>query len=86
MSSAEFRELNPVLERPQESIGIGEGLCLASANVAALAERLDCRDCVALPHGVIGTTVNQLEQLNRELHVAKTARAEFDLTIDLIGR
>ena len=73
-------QLSAVFDRAQESVARGELMRVTTRDVAALAQRLDRLQ--RRPHAQegVGTTVNKLEQLNRELDVTQAAAPELELT------
>ena len=64
----------------QEAVARGELMRVATRDIAALAQRLNRLQ--RRPHAQerVGATVNQLEQLNRELDVTQAAAPELELT------
>ena len=63
-------QLSAVFDGAQEAVARGELLCVATSNVSALAQRLDRLQCRPHAQEGIGATMDELEELDRELDVA----------------
>src|SRR5690606_40685895 len=81
----EARELDAVLHEPQEAVVATELARLRPADVAALGESVERVEGRTLPDPVVHLAVHELQQLDRELDVAPTARSELELHDDLVG-
>ena len=77
--TAHAGQLGAVFDGPQESVARGELTRVAACNIAALAQRLDRLQ--GRPHAQegVGTTVNELKQLDGKLDVSQTAAPELEL-------
>ena len=81
MGAPQAPELHPVLEHAQGSVVAVELFRVGARNVRAVAQTAKALDRFPHPQGAVGPAVDELKQLNRELHVAKPALAQFELTI-----
>ncbi len=82
---AQLPQLHPVLERAQEPVGAVERGPVLPSDVPALGEVGQRGQRGGRPHGLVGATVHQLQQLYGELDVAQAARAELDLPLGVRG-
>ena len=85
MGSPQAPELHPVLEHTQGSVVAVELFRVGARNVRAVAQTAKALDGLPHPQGTVGPAVDELEELNRELHVAKPALAQFELAIRVPG-
>ncbi len=76
---AQLVELEQVLDLAQEPVGVGQVPGVFPGDVAALGQRGQRGQGGRAAQGLVGATVHQLQQLDRELDVAQAARAELDL-------
>ena len=79
-------ELQPVFHRPQESVGGRQRCRIFASDVPPRGHRLERthRVCAAQHH--IGTTVDQLQHLHTELHIAQSALAKLEFPVRLVDR
>ena len=82
---AQLPQLHPVLERAQEPVGAVERGAVLPSDVPALGEVGQRGQRGGRPHGLVGATVHQLQQLYGELDVAQAAGAELDLPLGVRG-
>ena len=78
--------LQPVLEPPQEHVGLGELLVRRRGEQALLREERQHRERRADLQRGIAPAADQLERLGDELDLADAARAELDLIGELAAR
>ena len=72
-------DLQTVLERPQEPIGVGERICVGPPDVPFAGERREGAEGVGLTQPLVPPAVDDLQELDRELHVADPAVSALDL-------
>ena len=80
-------ELDPVLERAQERVGVVQRLAVLAADVRRLGSARRARSASSAARiRLVGAAVHELQQLDRELDVAQPAGAELELPLGLVGR
>ena len=84
--AAQPAQLQPVLDGPQEAVGVAEADGVVAADVAAVAQRFQRGQGRRDPKRLVAAAVHELEQLHRELHVAQPARAELDVALRDVDR
>ncbi len=72
-------DLEPMLQPPQEPVGVGERVGVRLRDVALLGQGRERSERVRLAQPRIATSVHDLQQLHRELHVADPAATALDL-------
>jgi hypothetical protein len=75
-----------VFDHSERSIRIAEALRISSSNVSTVRKTLKARQSIPSSNGVVIFTVDELQQLNRELDVTKATGAEFDLVVSFSFR
>ncbi len=72
-------QLQPMLDRAQEAVRLGQGVGVVSLDVAGLGQERDGAQRRAVPDGRVEPAVDELQQLHGELDVADTARSTLEL-------
>ncbi len=78
--------LQPVLERPQEPVRVGERVRVGLGHVPGRRERGQRRERVRLAEPLVAAAVDDLQELDGELDVADPAPAALDLDRGLAPR
>ncbi len=72
-------QLEPVLHRAQEAVGVGQDAGVLTADVAAGGQLVQRAESGPVPDGGVVMAVHQLQELHRELHVADAPGTALDL-------
>ena len=83
---AQAVQLDAVLQRPQELVGLLHRGSVAPADVAAVDQGLQRPQRGGAAQRVVAAAVHELQQLHRELDVAQTAGAELELAVPVLRR
>ena len=81
VGALEALQLEAVLEQAEELVGADEFVGVLAADVAADHERVERLDRVRLAQALVDTAVDELQELDGELHIAQAAFAEFKLAL-----
>ena len=81
MSLLLFYELKAVFHCPQEPVGIAQGSCLVGADIAARAQLTQGVEGGSAADRRIVSTMHELEELNRKLHIADAAGSSLKLPL-----
>ena len=74
-------ELEPVLDRAQEAVRVGQLLGVVASDVAGVRQLVERDERAANPQLGVGAAVNELQQLHRELDVADATGTELQLAV-----
>src|SRR5690606_17419114 len=83
VGAAEPEELDAVLERAQEPVADPEPGRVLASHVPAGGELAERGERAAAADRLVGATVHELEELDRELDVAQAALAQLELAVRL---
>ncbi|BAU82757.1 glutamate-ammonia-ligase adenylyltransferase domain protein [Streptomyces laurentii] len=86
VGAAQPEELDAVLHGTQEAVRLVELGGVGAAHIAAGGEGGERVEGGGAVQGGVAAAVHQLEELDGELDVAQTARAELEFAFDLAGR
>ncbi len=86
VGAAEVPELGAMLEHPLEAVVLGHAGSVRSPDVAVHDELVERGQGATGSDPVVGTCVDELEELDRELGVPQPACGELDVTLDLRSR
>ena len=81
MGTAKPVQLDAMLEGPQESIRRCQGGCIVTSDIAPRGEGLEGNERGRAAQHDVASTVDELEELDRELNIAQATRAELQLPI-----
>ncbi len=84
VGAAEPVELDAVLHRPQEAVGLVELGGVRPPDVSAVGERPQGLQGGADAQGAVAAPVDELEQLDGELDVPEPSGAELELAVDAV--
>ena len=73
-----------MLDHTQKTIVLLERCGIIARDDASCRQSTDSAQSIAHVHAVIGSPVNQLQQLHAEFDIPKAAWSQFDLSINLI--
>src|SRR5450759_2146947 len=83
MGAPEPEQLDPVFQGAQQPIGLVQNGGIVARHVTAPGQGRQCLQRRARSQRQVGAAMDELQQLDTELDVAKTARAELELACRL---
>ena len=86
MCAAQPEQLDAVLQRAQEAVGVGEALPVVAPDVPAVAQRRQRVECRRAVQRWVEATVDELQQLHRELHIAQPTWPKLQCSVGILAR
>ena len=86
VGASHLRHLDPMLVEAQLPVAARHRVTVPAGHVLALGQSVDGRQRVTDPQSLIDAPVDQLQQLNGELHVPQSPATEFQLPVSRGGR